>query len=399
MSGKGSVVLVGASPFGCRALARLGLDLVLVCDPAEDVAAAAAHPVRVHRVPYRTDPRTLLDLPRPEDVRAVMSFTELGLLPAARLAAQWATGGVPVAAALLSRNKVLMRQALAQAGRPVAAGPLRQVKDVGRRHYPVVVKPISGVAGVGVRLALAPHDVEAALATATEPMMWEAYLAGRELSVETVTVEGRHLVLGITEKLTSGPPHFVERGHLVPAALPPKAADEVVSCVTACLDGIGLTVGPAHTEVLLGPTGAAVVETHTRPGGGRIPLVTELVTGLDQYELAWRAVCGLPLPAPAPPSGAAGVRFLTGAPGVLTAVAGVERARALDGVVEVALEVSPGDVLHGWRDNLDRPGFVVCRGRDRDEVDRRLDQAAGAVVFETRVEDSRTAAEYESTHP
>ncbi|MET7694844.1 ATP-grasp domain-containing protein [Streptomyces sp. NPDC005483] len=378
------VVLIGASPFGSRAITRLGMSYVLVCDPDEDPTPAADGAAAVHRVAYRTDPGAVRALPRPAGVRAVVAFTELGLLPAAELAELWSVSGVPVSAVRGSRDKLRMRSRLARAGHPLPCGRLQHVSDVDSSAYPVIVKPVSGVAGLGVHLVANARDLRVVLLSTKEPLMWERYAVGQELSVETITQGGRHSVLGITRKLTTGAPHFVEHAHLAPAALTPDEERAVAETVGDCLDAIGLTVGPAHTEVVLGTDGITVIETHTRPGGGRIPLITELVTGLDQYELAVRAVCGLALPEVVSPSKSAGVRFFSGEPGVVTTITGLDDARQLQGVVEVGLELARGEAIRVWENNLDRAGFVVCEGRTHGEVEERLDRAVSAIRLVTQ---------------
>ena len=52
-----------------------------------------------------------------------------------------------------------------------------------------------------------------------------------------------------------------------------------------------MTDGATHTELKLWPGNdqPQVIEVNTRPGGGGIPRLVELVTGIDQYEQALRA--------------------------------------------------------------------------------------------------------------
>jgi biotin carboxylase len=404
MSDDGCAVLIGPSLFGGRAISRLGLRCLLVCDPGENPAMSLADAESVVRLPYRDHPESLASLPRPPDVLAVMSFTEYGLLPAAELAAAWSVGGVPVTAVRNSRDKLLMRKALAATGKPVPSGPLPAIGGVPADSYPIIVKPARGVAGVGVCLVKDPGGLEDAAAVAAEhgPLMWESYLTGSEFSVETISAGGRHFILGVTKKITTGPPYFVEQAHFAPAQLPPGETTAVIECVSECLDAIGMTVGPAHTEVIIRSGGATVVETHTRPGGGRIPRITELVSGLDQYELAVRALCGLPLPPGVhrpglPGQGSAGVRFLRIPPGVLAEVTGVRAASALEGVIEVCIEAEAGTRARAWRDNLDRGGFTVCQGRDLDEVRTRLETVAAMVGFRVTPPDPAPAQQRIST--
>ena len=376
------VVLVGSSLFGSRAIKRLGMSYLLVCDPEEDPHLAIADAERMVRVPYRSDPKALLDLPRPSNVQAVMSFTEYGLQPASDLAEAWSVAGVPAVAVRASRDKLLMRERLAAIGDALPAGSVRDAGDVPAVHYPVIVKPVDGVAGVGVRHVSDSRELKEILATATEPLMWERYMTGVELSVETVSVNGQHHVLGITQKITTGRPNFVERGHLTPAPLSRGEAARVTECVARCLDAIGLTMGPAHTEVILGTDEAFVIETHTRPGGGRIPLITEFSAGVDQYESAVRALCGISLADIPEPIGAAGVEFLESPPGILVDITGVDEARRLGGVVEVAIDTVIGDHRKQWESNLDRSGFVVARGANLNEVRENIAAAVRTISFE-----------------
>ena len=52
----------------------------------------------------------------------------------------------------------------------------------------------------------------------------EAVLSGDEFSVEAISVDGRHEILAITGKLTTGEPEFVELGHWQPARAAPPGA-------------------------------------------------------------------------------------------------------------------------------------------------------------------------------
>lgn len=46
----------------------------------------------------------------------------------------------------------------------------------------------------------------------------EEYIEGAEYSVETISYQGTHTLLAITKKYTTGNPHYIEVGHLEPAA-------------------------------------------------------------------------------------------------------------------------------------------------------------------------------------
>jgi len=68
--------------------------------------------------------------------------------------------------------------------------------------------------------------------------------------------------------------------------------------------------------------------------------------------------------------------------GTIRAIRGLEAARALPGVLDVGVTRRPGDVLGDLTDSLQRSGFAVVCGRDRDEAIARADAVADTVVFE-----------------
>ena len=55
----------------------------------------------------------------------------------------------------------------------------------------------------------------------------EEYMIGPEVSVETLTVNGECNVIQITDKITTGAPHFVEMGHTQPSQLPENTKQTV----------------------------------------------------------------------------------------------------------------------------------------------------------------------------
>ncbi|RSS60952.1 acetyl-CoA carboxylase biotin carboxylase subunit family protein, partial [Streptomyces sp. WAC06614] len=285
----GPVVLIGAKPVdGFRTLARMGIPFLCVADPEEKPPATVPGAIDVVHAPFRADPLCVLGIPLPPAVRAVLSFTELGSLPAALLSEALGLPTVPVRAVVRARNKLLMRRTLAGVLEQPAFGVVGR-DDPGPGDFPVVAKPVDGSGSRNVE-HVPDADTYAGRRTALAGFLWEAYVTGAEYSVEAVSFDGRHEILGITAKRTNGRPYFIETGHEVPARLTPQEERAAHACVRRCLDALEITHGASHTEVILTGGRAVLLETHTRGGGDRIPFLTRLVTGVDQYELAVRSV-------------------------------------------------------------------------------------------------------------
>jgi hypothetical protein len=380
------VVLVGARPAeGHTTLTRLGIPFVWIVDPGEPLPDAGPGVIAVHRAPYRDDPTCLLEVPLPRDVAAVLSFTEFGLLPAALLSEALALPSVSVGAVLRTRDKLVMRRALGATCPGPAFGIVGE-DEPDPDDFPLIAKPVRGAGSRGLRYLAEPAGYPA-LRDELRGLLWERYVGGPEFSVEAVSGDDGHRILGVTAKRTSGRPRFIETGHESPAPLDPEVRDRVEECVRRCLDALGVDRGASHTEVKVEDGLVHVIETHTRPGGDRIPLLTRLVTGLDQYELAVRSVLpATPAGEPRPRHAHAAVHYFPWEDATLAGHTDPELCRALDGVVEIEVQARPGDRLPVWQHSHERPGHVVVQADTREQLHARaraVEQALNPVLRPT----------------
>ncbi|MEU6813692.1 ATP-grasp domain-containing protein [Streptomyces sp. NPDC046860] len=321
----------------------------------------------------------------------VVTVRERFLTTAARIRDALGLPGNPPRTVLLLKDKARMREALADApGAPaVQAALMRAPGDLAafaeRAGLPVVLKPRDGSGSQGIHVLRDTADVERAarlVEAAPDTLLAEEFLAGPEYSVESFSRAGEHHVLAVTEKFTGD--NAVEIGHLVPARVDAARHRALEAATSAFLDAVGLTDGPAHTEIIVTPRGPRVVESHDRPGGdGIIDLVRE-VTGADVRDLLAAHVAGAVPPAPAATAGAAAVWFLTAPPGPVTEITGEEAAAAGPGVVDTALDVAPGDTVPELRGSDDRCGWVLAVGDDPGQALARARAAAAEIRITTR---------------
>ncbi|MEU3963312.1 ATP-grasp domain-containing protein [Streptomyces buecherae] len=377
----GPAVLIGVTPAeGPDTLQRLGIPFIWVIDTEDEEPAPVQGAIQVLRAPFYDDPLSVLRLPLPGSVCGVFSFTEFGSWPAALLSEALALPTVPSRAVLRTRNKLLMRRALTSQFNKPAFG-IAGHDEPADEDFPLIVKPVEGTASRGVEL-LADHSTWRARKGDLNGLMWEQYIPGPEYSVEAVSFAGEHRILAITAKQTTGAPHFVEKRHEAPAPLAPDDAMEIHDCVIRCLDALEVTLGATHTEVKLNNGRATVIETHTRGGGDRIPLLTKLVTGLDQYELAVQSVVPwAEVKERAPVHARAAVHYFPWEEVTIDSIESADECRSLDGVAEIRLGVEGGETVPRWRHSHDRPGYVVAGGYDAEDLDQRIE----AVTRQLRV--------------
>lgn len=281
-------------------------------------------------------------------------------------------------------DKARMRTALHVAGveevrYTVADGP-EAIDDWIRRHGGSwIVKPIDGTASAGVTQLDATGDVRQAYVrcqAAEHPgrasrhqVLVEEYLPGRQVSVETLSEDGEHLLVAVTEKYSDART-MVEVGHLTPATLSPDEISNVDQHVRALLSALEVDTGPAHTELVLTSEGPRTIETHLRLAGDEIPELVEESTGVDLLDCVVRQTFGervLPRvrdQLQAERRGSAIWFAACDAVGRLERIEGVEDARAYPGVTHVEVEVKPGTELRGIHDSNSRLLWVRATAED-----------------------------------
>src|SRR5699024_5281470 len=90
--------------------------------------------------------------------------------------------------------------------------------------YPLIIKPADRSGSRGVTKVEKSDNVKNAIDTAlnisiNKKVVIEEFIEGQEVSVEAISWKGQHYILTITDKVTSGPPNFVELEHHQPANL------------------------------------------------------------------------------------------------------------------------------------------------------------------------------------
>lgn len=308
----------------------------------------------------------------------VLSLTEVGLLATAEIDEMLGLGGNSLATANLLMDKWLMRQHLNALGISVVTAALgeteQDLQDFVRTYgLPVIVKPTHEAGSLGVVAVRDIEEIDSAVARLRslgyDRFLMEEYLDGPEVSVETLSFDGRHVVIATTDKLCDGP-GFVEIGHSMPSRQPSALLRQTVHLVETFLDAVGLRHGPAHTEVKLTSRGPVIIESHNRVGGDRINELAEAAYGVDMARYALGARLGMIEPlhqSPQPIAGAA-IRYFTPPPGKVIEVTGAEIVAADPALVDWGIKVKPGDEVHPLTWSEDRVGHVAARGETADEA-------------------------------
>lgn len=319
---------------------------------------------------------------------AVIPVVDYAVPFAARLAERYGVPGAGYGAALVLRDKRLMRKVTAAAGVPnpesvEVTGPAEVRAFLTEVGGPIVLKPANRRASVGTKIVKDAAEVDGAWAdciqqdegvfTPDRPMplqmLAERFVRGDEYSVELMASGGRPLFAGVTRKFLFDGPRPIEQGHLHPAGADAELSERLVVDTLRVLDAAGFDTGFVHCEWMVEDGVPHLVECAGRMAGDWIIDLIEIAWGHDvvpQYYALMKGREPLAAPAAAPKVAAIWMERATTA-GEVESVDGVEDAKAVPGVRTV-INVNPGDQVQELRSSWDRIAGVIAEGATQAEA-------------------------------
>ena len=219
-----------------------------------------------------------------------------------------------------STNKSLMRRCFEENGDPsprsICVDSISD-KRLEELSFPLIVKPVDRSGSRGITKVLHESELSAAIERAKaigflKEAIVEEFVEGHEYSVECISWEGKHELLAITQKYTTGSPGFVETAHLEPAMITTDLSDRIAEVVFHALNSLGIRYGASHSELKVTPSGEIVlIEIGARMGGDVIGSdLVRLSTGVDFVKAVIQVAVGQKPEIERTESRAAAVRFI-----------------------------------------------------------------------------------------
>ena len=207
----------------------------------------------------------------------------------------------------ITTNKFLMRQAMRDGGVDSPNFMLVKKDDnidtitaaIKGFTFPLIIKPCDLSSSRGVfkidSLGNLREGIDYAMEwSKTGEAILEEFIEGPEYSGESIAYEGEYHLLAITEKSTTGAPHFVETGHRQPARLSQEMTKQVEQTLFKAFKSLGIQYGAIHPEFRITPDGRVLfMEIATRMGGDCIGTdLVPLSSGYDFMGMVINICCG-----------------------------------------------------------------------------------------------------------
>ena len=235
---------------------------------------------------------TILNICRKDKIDGICTIASDTAAPTvAYVAERMHLNGNSYETAIKANDKYLMREVFSAAGILSPRYTLiskEERRDFSGWRYPLIVKPCDRSGSLGVMKVDTLEDLQASIENAQSlsfkrEAIVEEFIEGREISVEFISYHGSHFPLTITDKVTTGAPHFVELEHHQPAELSENQYKFIYSLTKKALNALGVTEGATHTEYKITEDGDVyIIELGARMGGDFIGSdLVELSTGYD----------------------------------------------------------------------------------------------------------------------
>jgi biotin carboxylase len=332
------------------------------------------------------DKQGVLALAKQFNANGIVPVNDYGVPTAAYVASQLGLPGISERTAFLSSDKAAMREKWLADGVPCpvvregqSESELRlAIEEVG---FPCILKPAHGIGGAsrGVIVVKNQEEVTEAIRFsqsfyADKSTLVESFIEAEvEHSAEVLVYNGIVHVIAISDKVKTPLPFRVDKNVLYPTSISGDKLHRLKETIQKAVLSLGITQGAAHVELATAANGFVLFELGARCGGGGTPEpIVPYVSGVSEFTDLVRICCGdRPLIEMNSTLRGCNYHFIVLKPGVVAHVAGWDAITSDPDVLDAELFVKPGSVIEEVKTGLQRSGFIIVGGSDRDAAYRK----------------------------
>lgn len=342
---------------------------------------------------------TMLKIARDEHVDGVIHpCSEVSMAVMGRINDELGLSGISCEQAICATNKHLMRKAFEKGNAPSPKSILAQdAEDAWSRlqsefDTDAILKPSRNSGSRGIAKVSRNMDKgdfiraydEALSESRDHSVLIEQFIEGPEFSIEMIVWQGEIHVLTVTDKKTTGAPHFVELGHNQPSCFSATDVETLKAAAVAGVRALGVNNCACHAEAKLMNGKSYLMEVGARLGGDFISTeLTHLSTGIDMVAAAIDVALGVEpdLSAKEEPKGVC-IRYFCPKPGKLVSISNTE---VLNNPHVYLWEIYPkeGDVIPAVTSSLCRSGHVIVTEKTPQKAIELAERLIESVKFET----------------
>ena len=203
-------------------------------------------------------------------------------------------------------DKHLMRNRLKEVGvKTIQSKLINSIEDIrgftNEFGFPAILKPSKGRSCTGITVINNDTEIDEAYLLSetsnspryeTSTLMIEPCLFGKEYSVETLSENGKHIILSILEKHIDHVSR-VPIGHSLPAQITKEVENQIKSYLEEVLSALNIQFGMTHTDLIVTSEGPEIIEVHVCPAEDHISELIQDSLGIDSMQYYAEQIIGL----------------------------------------------------------------------------------------------------------
>jgi D-alanine--D-alanine ligase len=376
---------------------RLGMKIVLVNRSCTWQKKYVDHFIQADTYVHNEVISKVAEFMKKNKVDGAITFWEDDVPLLAKVCNEFKLVGPSIETAEKARNKFVMREAFVKGNVPCPkyylivqngnGGLKAAMEHVG---FPAVIKPCWGSDSEFVMRVNDEKDAERAykyvlknavpkfnpiFSYNNSQFVFEEYMSGSEVNVESVTQNGDTHIISVSDKMPMEEPYFMERGDYMPTRYAGENLGRIKEVVRAAHRAVGAQNCISHTEVKITPDGPKVVEIAIRMGGDYLCDWVKTVWDVDLVEQALRISVGVPVNfaiAPHPRCYLVGKYFIPDNSGVVSTIRMTKDIEKLPYVKTLNISKHVGDPVLVPPLGFENMGWLVTRGENPLEAEKNL---------------------------
>lgn len=346
-----------------------------------------------------TDEEVMLKIAREQHIDGVIHpCSEVSMNVMGRINDELGLAGITKEQAIRATNKHLMRNAFEKGNAPSPMSILTKSAEDAWIHLQNdlstngILKPSRNSGSRGIAKVSCNMDKEdfvkayniALNESRDKSVLIEQFIDGPEFSIEIIVWNSEVNVLTVTDKKTTGAPHFVELGHNQPSCYSKEDVETLKTAAVAGVKALGVNNCACHAEAKLMDGKAYLMEIGARLGGDFISTeLTHLSTGIDMVAAAIDVALGMEpdLSIKEEPKGAC-IRYFCPKAGKLVSVTNIEVLND-PRVYKKEIYVRKGDIIPEITSSLSRSGHVIVTEKTPQEAVKLAEKLINEVKFDT----------------
>ncbi|MEM9950854.1 MAG: ATP-grasp domain-containing protein [Chloroflexota bacterium] len=335
----------------------------------------------------------IVDYVRAINADAILAANEAGVLAAAEASQRLGLRGLHPEVALNALDKGRMRHLWREANlmQPEfvvvkTADELRQVAP--QIGYPLVIKPTMNWGSRGTSFVETANDLDWAIDFASKHQRMGNFIVekavdGIEMTVEGLMQDGEVGILAKSDKVHQNHPKFrVAMEINYPANFPEHILSKTDQLIADAARALKMDDCAIHAEVMVSGDDVYLIEMGARPGGGHIfGQIVEACSGVSMPQALIQILLGEKINIQPRVQRGAVYRFFAPPAGIFVSVDGIEKAKQLNGVLDLGFHMAQGTVVDAIEGDADRPGFCVTTGATREDAMAIAEKALSMIHF------------------